>query len=84
MVLSRVGFLIGASGGGGPNSESGASVLVTKWFNINILQMRILCSGGLEPAFRVLFFAIFHEFRSGISMRWKSVERSGIKIVVFL
>jgi hypothetical protein len=27
-----------------------------------------LCSGGLEPAFRVLFSAVFHEFRSGISI----------------
>jgi hypothetical protein len=28
-----------------------------------------LLGGGLEPAFRVLFSAIFHEFRSGISIR---------------
>jgi hypothetical protein len=28
----------------------------------------LLCSGGLEPVLRVLFSAIFHEFRSGISI----------------
>ena len=28
-----------------------------------------LRGGGLEPAFRVLFSAIFHEFRLGISIR---------------
>ena len=28
-----------------------------------------MLGGGLEPAFRVLFSAIFHEFRSGISIR---------------
>jgi hypothetical protein len=32
--------------------------------------------GGLEPAFRVLFSAIFHEFRSGISI---GVENYGIE-----
>ena len=31
--------------------------------------MGISARGGLEPAFRVLFSAIFHEFRSGISIK---------------
>jgi hypothetical protein len=31
--------------------------------------MASLLGGGLEPAFRVLLSAIFHEFRSGISIR---------------
>jgi hypothetical protein len=35
-----------------------------------------LLGGGLEPAFRVLFSAIFHEFRSGISI---GVENYGIE-----
>jgi len=31
--------------------------------------MGISARGGLEPAFRVLFSAIFHEFRSEISIK---------------
>jgi hypothetical protein len=33
------------------------------------MQRNYVLPGGLEPAFRVLFSAIFHEFRSGISIR---------------
>jgi len=38
-------------------------------FKKNHLEADISARGGLEPAFRVLFSAIFHEFRSGISIR---------------
>ena len=76
-------ILIGASGGGGRDSES-VQALERKLFKNNHLDGGISARGGLEPAFRVLSSAIFHEFRSAISIKWKSVERSGKKIVVFL
>jgi len=40
------------------------------------MQRNYVLGGGLEPAFRVLVSAIFHEFRSGISIR---VENYGIE-----
>ena len=33
-----------------------------------VMNPNYVLGGGLEPAFRVLFSAIFHEFRSGISI----------------
>ena len=49
--------------------------LVAK-FCKSLLMKQIHARGGLEPAFRVLFSAIFHEFRSGISI---GVENYGIE-----
>jgi hypothetical protein len=43
-----------------------------------------LLGGGLEPAFRVLFSAFSISFAREFPSGWKSVERSGKKIVVFL
>jgi len=41
-----------------------------------------MCSGGLEPHFRVLFSAIFHGVSPGISIRVESYGIERKKIVV--
>ena len=60
--------LIGTSGGGGRDSETGSSVLERKLFKNNHLKEH-LCSRGLEPHFRVLFSAISKVLPRGISIR---------------
>jgi hypothetical protein len=52
------------------------SILEPKSFKNKHLQDGISARGGLEPAFRVLFSAIFRAFRSGISIM---VENYGIE-----
>ena len=47
--------------------------------NCSTEKFFLLCSGGLEPAFRVLFSAIFHGFPRESPSAWKTVEGSGNK-----
>jgi len=45
------------------------AVVERKFFKNNHLKAGISARGGLEPAFRVLFSAVFHGFPWGISIR---------------
>ena len=58
-------------------SATAPSGLEHKLFNRNHLKVGSSARGGLEPAFWVLFSAIFHEFRSEISTRVEICGKEG-------